>query len=82
MGLFNIYVQEEQKEFLNTLFKFSFIIITFHILMCISNPVSKSFNFGMCGELFNENFLNVFVYLLISISGYYLVGDEILQFRS
>ena len=36
----------------------------------------------MCGDLFNENFLNVFVYLLISISGYYLVGDEILQFRS
>ena len=50
--------------------------------MCLTNPSNRTFNFGMCGELFNDNFLSVFVYLLISISGYYLVGDEILQFKS
>jgi hypothetical protein len=82
MALYNIYVQDEQKEFLTTLFKFSFIIIIFHILMCLSNPSNRTFNFGMCGELFNDNFLSVFVYLLISISGYYLVGEEVLQFKS
>ena len=38
MALYNIYVQDEQKEFLNTLFKFSFIVLVFHILMCISYP--------------------------------------------
>lgn len=81
MALYNIYVQDEQKEFLTTLYKFAFILIVFHILMCLTYPGTKGFNIGMCGELFNENFLNVFVYLLISISGYYLVGDELLQFK-
>ena len=79
MALYNIYIPKEQKEFVTTIYKFSFILIIFHILMTLTYPGKGCF-MGMSGELFNPDFINVFIYLLIAISAYYLVGEEVIQF--
>lgn len=79
MALYNIYIPNEQKEFIHTVFKYSFILIVFHILMTLTYP-GKGCNMGMSGELFNPDFINVFIYFLIAIAGYYLVGEELIQF--
>lgn len=79
MALYNIHIPSEQKEFVCSVFKFSFILIVFHILMTLTYP-GKACNMGMSGDLFNPDFIHVFVYLLIALSAYYLVGEELVNF--
>ena len=47
--------------------------------MTLTYP-GKACNMGMSGDLFNPDFIHVFVYLLIALSAYYLVGEELVNF--
>jgi hypothetical protein len=68
----------EYGELVNSLYMISFILIIIHILLSSSLKETKSnFNFGITGDIFNSNFINLLSIILISVLSYYLIGKKI-----
>lgn len=70
-------LNESQIEMIRDLFKYIVIFVIFHIL----SSLSKTKNYGLGGELLNEQFLNFILMIFVSILGYYLVINELLSIQ-
>ena len=83
MAIYNVYLNNsaENVNFINDLYKYLIILITFHVLMYFTYSGNKPVNFGLTGDLFNPDFLSILFYILISIGFYYLVGAELVSFN-
>jgi len=65
-------------ELVRGLYKYSIILIVFHILMSLSRN-GKPINFGFGGNILNENFLNTFFIFLISYLSFMLIFNELIS---
>ena len=77
MVLYNLNLDLDDKyvDAIRDIFKFCLVLIVFHILMYFS----KNKKYGIIGNIFNENFANTLVLVMISFASYHLVINEIIQ---
>ena len=64
-------------ELVRGLYKYTVILIIFHILISLSRN-GKTINFGFGGNIFNENFVNTFCIFLISYLSFMLIFNELI----
>jgi len=80
MAILNLHLnlKPEYKELLDDFVKFTAILLIFHILLALSNGKSPS-NLGLTGDLFNNDFITIFVYLVISVYVYHMVVKKLIE---
>jgi hypothetical protein len=70
-SIYTIKINNEYKDFANTLMAVTVILIVLHLLMAGQKST------GLIGSLFNSPFSDTFSKIMISIAFYYLVFKKI-----
>ena len=81
MAIYNIYLDLE-KDYINLikdLYKVAVILSILQILIYYSNNQKNFINSALTGFLMNDEFMALLIYIMISISAYYLVFDKIVS---
>ena len=73
----NLNLKPEYKELLDDFIKFTSILLILHILLSISTGKNPS-DLGLIGELFNEDIINIFIYLVISFYIYHMIVKKLI----
>ena len=81
MAILNIHLnlRQDYKDLLNDLIKIIIILLTFHALLSLSQGKSPTANLGLTGDLFNNDFLTVFVFLIISFYIYHMIFKRVIE---
>jgi hypothetical protein len=74
----NLGLQPKYKELIDDILKFIVILMTLHFLLSLSQSKSPV-NFGLIDELFNADFLTLFVFGLISVYIYHMIFKQLLE---
>jgi hypothetical protein len=74
--IINLDIEEKYKTIIRDVFKVTVIILILHYLLCSSkltleNLINKTF--------MNNNFIEVYLYIMISLLSYHLIVTEIIQ---
>ena len=82
MAIINIYLnlRPEYKALLDDFIKFTAIILIFHTLLSLSNGKSPT-DLGLAGDLFNNSFITIFIYILISVYVYHMIVKKLIEIR-
>jgi hypothetical protein len=78
MAIYNIKLDldEEYILLINDIFKYSVILLFIHLLLSFDNKK----NIKIFGEFLNDDFLDVFAYIMLGFLFYYLVVKKIIKF--
>ena len=81
MSIFNINLDLEENyiHLIKDLYKIIIILIIFQILIYYSNSQKNILNSALMGSILNDDFMTLLIYIIIGISGYYLVFDKIIS---
>lgn len=81
MSIFNINLDLEENyiHLIKDLYKIIIILIIFQILIYYSNSQKNIINTALMGSILNDDFMTLLIYIIIGISGYYLVFDKIIS---
>jgi hypothetical protein len=80
MAILNIYLDLEY-EYINLIkdvYKVLVILIVFQIMVSLSTQ-KNIINNALTGSLLNDDFMIILIFIIISISSYYLIFDRILK---
>jgi len=80
MAILNLYLDLDQ-EYINLtkdLYKILTILIVFQIMVSLSSQ-KNIINSALTGSLLNDDFMIILLFVIISISSYYLIFDRILK---
>ena len=79
MAIFNIYlhVDKDYIHLINDIYKIITIFIVFQGLLYFSNVPKNILQTALTGFFMNDDFMMLLIYVIISISTYYLVFDKI-----
>jgi hypothetical protein len=80
MAILNLYLDLDQ-EYINLtkdLYKILTILIVFQIMVSLSSQ-KNIINSALTGSLLNDDFMIILLFVIISISSYYLIFDRILN---
>lgn len=80
MAILNIYLDLDQ-EYINLtkdLYKILTILIVFQIMVSLSSQ-KNIINSALTGSLLNDDFMIILLFVIISVSSYYLIFDRILN---
>ena len=75
----NLDLSEDHKQLIRELIKYSTILIVLHLLMYLEydgKTVQKLFGFS--GTFFNDDFVNIFVFILLGVLTYNLILKNII----
>ena len=76
MALFNLNlnlsVLQKYKQLIKGIYMVTVILLIFHLLINLSSK-NKTVNYGLSGQLFNNNMMNTLCMLLLSYAAYELV---------
>ena len=75
----NLDLDKEYINILKDLYKVLTILIVFQALIYYSGCQKNIINTALTGNLLNDEFMTLLIYIIISIASYYLVFDKILN---
>ena len=80
MAILNIHLnlKQEYKELLDDFVKFSVILLIFHTLLGLSQGKFPN-NLGLTGDLYNNDLITIFIFLLISVYVYHMVFKKLIE---
>ena len=81
MAIFNIYLDFD-KDYINLikdLYKVIVILIIFQTIMYYSGAQKNIINTALTGFLMNDEFMMLVIFIVISITAYYLIFDKLLS---
>jgi hypothetical protein len=81
MSIFNIYLDFD-KDYINLLkdlYKIIVILIIFQSMIYYSGAQKNIINTALTGFLMNDEFMMLVIFVVISITAYYLVFDKIIS---
>ena len=83
MAIYNLHLNSKQEymDLVPEIYKYSVIILIFHILMHSTYKGKAPIAFGLTKELLNNDFLNFFMFLLIGFLAFHLVAKKIIDFH-
>lgn len=78
MAIYNIKldIDREYIILINDIFKYGIIILFIHLLLSLDNKK----NINILGEFLNNDFIDLFIYILLGFMFYYLVINKIIKF--
>ena len=81
MAILNLYLDldKEYIQLIKDLYKIIVILIVFQIIMYYSNNSKNILITAFSGSLLNDDFMTVLIYIIISISAYYLIFDKLVS---
>ena len=81
MAIFNLYLDldKEYIQLIKDLYKIIVVLIVFQIIMYYSNSNKNILSSAFSGNLLNDDFMTILIYIIISISAYYLIFDKVLN---
>jgi hypothetical protein len=81
MAILNLYLDldKEYIQLIRDLYKIIVILIIFQIIMYYSNSNKNILLNAFSGNLLNDDFMTILIYIIISISAYYLIFDKVLN---
>ena len=74
----NLGLQPKYKELIDDILKFIVFLITLHLLLSLSHGKSPA-HLGLMDEIFNADFLSLFVFGLISVYIYHMIFRQIIE---
>jgi hypothetical protein len=82
MAILDVYLDfdNEYKNLIKDSYKIFVILIVFQAILHYSNQQKNFLLNGLSGNLFNDDFMIMCLFLLLSIASYYLVFDKIIMF--
>lgn len=81
MAIYNIYLDLE-KDYINLikdLYKVIVILVVLQVLLYYSAVKNNFINSALTGFLMNDDFMTLLIFIIISISAYYLIFDKIIS---
>ena len=81
MSIFNINLDLD-KDYVNLIkdiYKIMVILIIFQLLVHYSGMRKDIINSALTGSLMNDEFMALLLFIVISLCGYYLVAEKILE---
>lgn len=81
MAIFNFYLtlDKEYIQLIKDIYKVIVILIVFQIIMYFSNSEKNIINSALTGNILNDQFMTLLIYIIISISSYYLIFDRLIS---
>lgn len=81
MAIFNLYLDldKEYIQLIKDLYKIIVILVVFQIIMYYSNSSKNILSSAFSGNLLNDDFMTILIYIIISICAYYLIFDKVLN---
>jgi len=81
MAIFNFYLtlDKEYIQLIKDIYKVLVILIVFQIILYFSNSEKNIINTALTGNILNDQFMSLLVYIIISISSYYLIFDRLVS---
>jgi hypothetical protein len=81
MAIFNFYLtlDKEYIQLIKDVYKVLVILIVFQIIMYFSNSEKNIINSALTGNILNDQFMTLLIYIIISISSYYLIFDRLIS---
>jgi hypothetical protein len=83
MALFDIYldINSDYKNLINDLYKILITLILFHLMITNSGNSRNFILNGLMGASINNDFIFLCFFIILSITGYYLIFDKIVSFH-
>jgi len=81
MAIFNFYLDldKEYIQLIKDIYKVLVILIIFQIILYFSNSEKNIINSALTGNILNDQFMTLLIYIIISISSYYLIFDKLVS---
>ena len=81
MAIFNFYLDldKEYIQLIKDIYKVLVILIVFQIILYFSNSEKNIINSALTGNILNDQFITLLIYIIISISSYYLIFDRLIS---
>ena len=81
MAIFNFYLtlDKEYIQLIKDVYKVLVILIVFQIILYFSNSEKNILNSALTGNILNDQFITILIYIIISISSYYLIFDRLIS---
>jgi len=82
MAIFDIYldIDKDYIKIINDIYKISIILIIFQLIISLSSSNKNIINNSLNGSIMNDDFMTLLIYIIISVLGYYLVFEKIINF--
>lgn len=80
MAIIDIYIQNEYTPLIRDVYRIFIILVLFHIILSNSNCSKLFLSSALTGNMMNNEFIELLIYLIISVCGYYLVFDKLVEF--
>ena len=74
----NLGLKPEYKALVDDFLKFTFFILILHSLLSLSKGKSPT-QLGLMGDLFNNDFLTLFVFGIISLYVYHMIAKRLIE---
>jgi hypothetical protein len=83
MAIFNINLELEKEyiDLIKDIYKITMILVVFQIILYYSNCQKNILNSALTGTLLNDDFMTLLIYLILSMTSYYLVFDKLVSFN-
>ena len=80
MAIVNIYLDLDKNyiNLINDIYKTLVILIIFQLLVSNSMNSKNIINSALSGNILNDDFMLLLIYLLIGITAYYLIFDKLI----
>lgn len=81
MAIFNLQLDFEQDyiNLIKDVYKVLVILIIFQLLIYYSGSGKNIISSALTGFVMNDEFMTLLIYVVISISAYYLIFDKVLS---
>lgn len=82
MAIYNINLDldKEYVKLINDIYKAVVILVVFQAFIFYSNVSKNIVNTALTGNLLNDEFMSLLIFIILGISSYYLVFDKIVAF--
>jgi hypothetical protein len=82
MAIYNINLDldKEYIKLINDIYKVVVILVVFQAFIFYSNVSKNIINTALTGNLLNDEFMSLLIFIILGISAYYLVFDKIVAF--
>jgi hypothetical protein len=81
MAIFNFYLDLDKEYILliKDIYKVLVILIVFQIILYFSNCQKNIINSALTGNILNDEFITLLIYIIISIVSYYLLFNRLIS---
>ena len=81
MAIFNLQLDFDKDyiNLINDIYKILVILIIFQLLIYYSGSGKNIISSALTGFIMNDEFMTLLIYVVISISAYYLIFDKVLS---